>query len=149
MARILLVHGAFAGAWCWEPALPGLRDGGHTVETVDLPGAGEDTTPVAEVTLDAYGAKICRALSEGPPAILAGQSMGGMAVTSAAARCPERVRALVYISAFAPDNGQSLAELVSYPEAADDQVQANLVVEGDPPVGRLLREGAIHAMLNC
>ncbi len=67
MARILLVHGAFAGAWCWEPALPGLRAGGHTVETIDLPGAGEDPTPVAEVTLDAYGKRICEVLAEGPP----------------------------------------------------------------------------------
>jgi pimeloyl-ACP methyl ester carboxylesterase len=149
MARILLVHGAFAGAWCWEPALPGLRDGGHIVETIDLPGAGEDTTPGAEVTLDAYGKKICRALSEGPPAILAGQSMGGMAVTQAAARCPEHVRALIYIAAFAPAEGQSLVELVSYPEAAGDQVQANVIVEGDPPSGRLTRDGAVVAMLNC
>ena len=149
MARILLVHGAFAGAWCWKPALPGLRAGGHTVETLDLPGAGEDTTPVAEVTLDAYREKICQVLSEGPPAILAGQSMGGMAVTQAAARCPEHVRALVYIAAFAPAEGQSLVELVSYPEAAGDQVQANVIVEGDPPSGRLTRDGAVVAMLNC
>jgi pimeloyl-ACP methyl ester carboxylesterase len=149
VARILLVHGAFAGAWCWESALPGLRDGGHTVETIDLPGAGEDTTPVAEVTLDAYARKICRALSGGPPAILAGQSMGGMAVTAAAARCPEHVRALVYIAAFAPAEGQSLVELVSYPEAAGDQVQANVIIEGDPPSGRLTPDGAVVAMLNC
>ena len=149
MARILLVHGAFAGAWCWEPALPGLRDGGHSLEAIDLPGAGEDTTPVAEVTLDAYGKKICRALSEGPPAILAGQSMGGMAITQAAARCPEHVRALIYIAAFAPAEGQSLVELVSYPEAAGDQVQANVIIEGDPPSGRLTRDGAVVAMLNC
>ena len=149
MARILLVHGAFAGGWCWEPALPGLRDGGHTVETIDLPGAGQDTTPVAEVTLEAYAKKICRALSEGPPAILAGQSMGGMAVTQAAASCPEHVRALVYIAAFCPAEGQSLVELVQYPEAADDQVQANVIIEGDPPSGRLTREGAKIAMLNC
>jgi pimeloyl-ACP methyl ester carboxylesterase len=149
MARIVLVHGAFAGAWCWEPALAGLRAAGHTVETMDLPGAGADTTPVAEVTLEAYGKKICRVLSEGPPAVLAGQSMGGMAVTQGAARCPEQVVALVYIGAFVPAEGQSLGELVSYPEAAYDQVQANLVVEGDPPVGSLPPAAAVHAMLNC
>jgi pimeloyl-ACP methyl ester carboxylesterase len=119
------------------------------VETVDLPGAGEDATPVAEVTLEAYGEKICRVLSEGPPAILAGQSMGGMAITQAAARCPEHIQALIYIAAFAPAEGQSLVELVSYPEAADDQVQANVIIEGEPPVARLPRDGAIHAMLNC
>lgn len=149
MARIVLVHGAFAGAWCWEPALAGIRAGGHRPEPIDLPGAGEDRTPVEEVSLDAYAARICEALAAGEPAVLAGQSMGGMAITQAAARCPERVLALVYVSAFLPAEGQSLGELVSYAEAADDQVQANLIVEGDPPVGRLTPEGHRIAMLGC
>jgi pimeloyl-ACP methyl ester carboxylesterase len=148
VARIVLVHGAFAGAWCWEPALPGLRSAGHDVETLDLPGAGEDQTPVAEVTLDAYAAKICQVLRGGPPALLAGQSMGGMAITQAAASCPEQVTGLLYIGAFCPAEGQSLMDLVAYPEAADDQVQANLVVEGDPPVGRLPFEPAKHVLFN-
>lgn len=149
MARILLVHGAFAGAWCWEPALPGLRAAGHEVETLDLPGAGADRTPVAEVTLVAYAEKICGALAGGPPALLAGQSMGGMAITQAAARCPEQISSLLYIGAFAPAEGQSLMDLVSWPEAADDQVQANLVVEGDPPVGRLPIEAAKRVLFNA
>jgi pimeloyl-ACP methyl ester carboxylesterase len=149
MARILLVHGAFAGAWCWEPALPGLGAAGHEVETLDLPGAGEDQTPVAKVTLDAYAEKICRALAGGAPALLAGQSMGGMAITQAAARCPEQITSLLYIGAFAPADGQSLMDLVSWPEAAEDQVQANLVVEGDPPVGRLPVEAANRVLFNA
>jgi pimeloyl-ACP methyl ester carboxylesterase len=148
VARIVLVHGAFAGAWCWEPALPALRAAGHEVETLDLPGAGEDHTPVAEVTLDAYASKICQVLRGGPPALLAGQSMGGMAITHAAAGSPGLVTGLLYIGAFCPGEGQSLMDLVAYPEAAGDQVQANLVVEGDPPVGRLPVEAARHVLFN-
>jgi pimeloyl-ACP methyl ester carboxylesterase len=148
MARIVLVHGAFAGGWCWEPALPGLRAAGHDVETLDLPGAGEDRTPVAEVTLDAYAAKICQVLGDGPPALLAGQSMGGMAITQAAAQSPQAITRLLYIGAFCPAEGQSLMDLVAYPEAAGDQVQANLVVEGDPPVGRLPDEAAKQVLFN-
>ena len=53
------------------------------------------------------------------------------------------------MAAFAPTEGQSLADLVAYPEAADDQVQANLVVSGDPPVAELKGEAAIHAIFNC
>lgn len=141
MARIVLVHGAFAGAWCWEPALPGLRAAGHEVDAVDLPGSGEDPTPVSEVSLDAYADRVCSVLAQGPPAVLVGHSMGGMVVTQAAARCPEHVAALVYVAAFLPADGQSLVDLVSLPEAADDQVQANLVVHGDPPVARCPSRG--------
>jgi pimeloyl-ACP methyl ester carboxylesterase len=150
MARIVLVHGAFAGARCWEPTLPGLRDAGHEVEAIDLPGSGQDTTPVAEVSLDAYAQRICETVAAGPaPVVLVGHSMGGMAITQAAARQPEPLAALVYVAAFCPGEGQSLMELVSYPEAADDQVQANMVVSGDPPVAELKGEGAIHAVFNC
>ena len=46
MARLVLVHGAFSGAWCWEPVIPGLEQAGHSVETLDLPGSGADRTPV-------------------------------------------------------------------------------------------------------
>jgi pimeloyl-ACP methyl ester carboxylesterase len=150
MARIVLVHGAFAGAWCWEPVLPGLRDAGHDVEAIDLPGSGEDSTPVDEVSLDAYARRICETVAAGAaPVVLVGHSMGGMAVTQAAARCPEQLAALVYVAAFAPAEGQSLMELVSYPEAAGDQVQANLVVAADAPVATLTGQGAINAVYNC
>lgn len=149
MARILLVHGAFAGAWAWEPALEPLRAAGHTVEAIDLPGSGEDPTPAGEVTLARYGERICAALAHGEPAVLAGQSMGGMAITQAAAMCPDRVILLVYVGAFVPAEGQSLVDLVAYPEAADDQVQANMVVQGDPPVAILPPDAARHALYNC
>ena len=55
MARFVLVHGAFGGAWCWEPVVQALERDGHEAIAIDLPGSGADQTPVAEVTLDAYG----------------------------------------------------------------------------------------------
>jgi pimeloyl-ACP methyl ester carboxylesterase len=149
MARIVLVHGAFAGAWCWEPVLPGLRAAGHTGEAIDLPGHGEDTTPLAEVTLDAYAERVCSVLAQGPPAVLVGHSMGGVVVTQAAARSPEHVTALVYLAAFAPADGQSLIDLTALPEGAGDQVQANLVVDGDPPVATMSAQATRHAMYGC
>jgi hypothetical protein len=36
MADIVLVHGAWAGSWCWELVAPKLRERGHRVETVEL-----------------------------------------------------------------------------------------------------------------
>jgi pimeloyl-ACP methyl ester carboxylesterase len=149
MARIVLVHGAFSGAWCWEPVLPGLREAGHVVETFDLPGQGSDPTPVEQVDLDAYARRTCEVLAAGEPAVLVGHSMGGMVITQAAARTPGDVVGLVYLAAFVPGDGQSLLELTHYPEAAGDQVQANLVVEGDPPVATMPVEAIKPALGAC
>jgi pimeloyl-ACP methyl ester carboxylesterase len=149
VARLVLVHGAFAGGWCWQPVLPGLQAAGHTAETFDLPGSGSDATPVAEVSLDAYASRVCDVLASGPPAILVGHSMGGMVVTQAASRTPGQVVKLVYVAAFIPSDGQSLLDLTAYPEAAEDQVQANLVVSGDPPVATMPDAAVRDALMGC
>jgi pimeloyl-ACP methyl ester carboxylesterase len=147
MARFVLVHGAFGGGWIWGPLAETLRAAGHEVEAPDLPGAGEDDTPAAEVNLDAYAERVCEIIDAGSePAILVGNSMGGIVMSEAAARRPERVRRLVYVAAFLPGDGQSLVNLTELPEGADVQVQANVVVDGDPPVGTL--PDATHRELN-
>src|SRR4051812_19833258 len=103
MARFVLVHGAYGGAWEWQPVIAGLDAARHSAEAFDLPGAGDDRTPVAGVTLEACVERTCGVLAAGPePAILVGHSMGGMVVTQSAARCPERIALLVYVCAFLP-----------------------------------------------
>ena len=62
-------------------------------------------------------------------------------ITQAAGDCPERVAQLVFVAAFMPANGQSLLDLTHLPEGAGDQIQANIVIEGDPPVATLPRRG--------
>src|ERR1700753_2939523 len=112
MARFVLVHGAFTGAWIWRPRDERLRVAGHTVEAFDLPGLGEDQTPASEVTLDACAARFCEVLAANPlPAIVVANSMGGIVATQGAARCPAHVAALVYATAFIPKDGQSLLDL--------------------------------------
>jgi pimeloyl-ACP methyl ester carboxylesterase len=149
MARFVLVHGAFGGAWCWEPVIGPLEAAGHTVEALDLPGGGEDRTPVAEVTLASCAERVCAVLARRPgPAVLAGYSMGGVVVTQAAGNCPERVASLVFVTAFMPANGQSLLDLTRLPEGKDDMIQANLVIEGDPPVAVLSPEATAVAVYN-
>jgi len=150
MARFVLVHGAFAGAWAWGPLTERLETAGHSVETLDLPGSGEDRTPVAEVTLDACVERLCEVLRTGEEAaVVVPNSMGGVVTTQAAARCPERVAAIVYVAAFVPEDGESLLDLTGLPEGADDQVQANVVVEGDPPVATMPDEASIDALYGC
>jgi pimeloyl-ACP methyl ester carboxylesterase len=75
--------------------------------------------------------------ADSQPSFLVGNSMGGVIATQAAVLCPDRVAALVYVAAFAPQDGQSLLDLTQLPEGAGDQVQANIVVAGDPPVATM------------
>jgi pimeloyl-ACP methyl ester carboxylesterase len=150
MARMVLVHGAFSGAWCWEPVEPGLEAAGHAVEPIDLPGAGADRTPVEDIDLRCYAERVVAQLADAQePAILVGHSMGGMVITQAAALAPQRVRQLVYVCAFLPHPGQSLLALTQLPEGADDQVQANLVVAGEPPVATMRPGSERDALFGC
>jgi pimeloyl-ACP methyl ester carboxylesterase len=149
MARYVLVHGAFGGSWCWDFVRPQLEAAGHEVEAPDLPGAGRDGTPVEGVTLDACADRVVSLLESGDPAVLVGHSMGGVVITQAAARAPERVERLVYTCAFMPANGQSLLDLTKYPEGAGDQIQENIRIEGEPPVAYLPDEAAKTAIYNC
>jgi pimeloyl-ACP methyl ester carboxylesterase len=150
MARFVLVHGAFGGAWCWDDVRPLLEAAGHTVETLDLPGSGDDQTPVAGATLESYAGRVCEVLGSRPEqAVLVGHSMGGVVVTQAAGQCPDNIASLVFVCAFMPANGQSLLDLAGQPEGADDQIQANIVIEGDPPVAVLPDDAAAAAIYNC
>ena len=135
--------GRSRGGWVWGPLADELSAKGHTVEAPDLPGGGQDRTPVSEVTLDAYAKRICEALAaRDEPAVLVGHSMGGMAITQAAPRCADRIASMVYVAAFLPQDGQSLIGLTELPEGEGDQVQANLVVTGDPPVATMPAEAS-------
>src|SRR5215208_1266422 len=150
MARFVLVHGAFAGGWIWGPLAERLEAAGHEVESPDLPGAGDDTTPVEDVTLAAYADRVCELLDASPePSILVANSMGGVVISQAAALRPDKVRRLVYSAAFLPGDGQSLIDLTQLPEGEGDLVQATAQVSGDPPVGVLPESTIREGNLGC
>jgi pimeloyl-ACP methyl ester carboxylesterase len=109
MSTYVLIHGAWHGGWCWRKVVPLLEAEGHKVLAPDLPGHGDDKTVTATVTLKSYADRICEvARAQAEPVILAGHSMGGVAITQAAEDCPKQIRALVYVCAFLPRNGDSL-----------------------------------------
>jgi pimeloyl-ACP methyl ester carboxylesterase len=150
MATFLLIHGAMGGAWCWERVIPGLEAAGHSAVAIDLPGQGSDTTPLQEITLYRYADAVCDALDRlDGPVLLTGHSMGGMVITQAASRRPGKLVGLIYVAAFLPQPGESLVEITHLPEAAGDSVQANIVVEGDPPVSAMPPEAAPGALYHC
>jgi pimeloyl-ACP methyl ester carboxylesterase len=109
MSTIVLVHGAWHGGWCWRKLVPLLEDKGHEVVALDLPGHGSDRTPASDVTLAAYADRVARALDEkAEPVVLVGHSMGGIVISEAAERRPEKIRMLVYLSGFLLPDGETL-----------------------------------------
>jgi len=147
IARFVLVNGGFSGAWIWLPLMDRLKAAGHVVEAFDLPGMGNDNTSASEISLESYAGRVCEVLAaNSEPAVVVGHSMGGIVATQAAARCPERVAALVYVAAFLPKDGQSLIDLLKLPEGAGEQVLSNVVVDGEPPVAVMPAAASRHAL---
>lgn len=119
MSIYVLVHGAFHGAWCWDKIVPLLEEDGHQVIALDLPGHGKDSTPPAQVTIQSYRDAVCHVLDKlNEKVILVGHSMGGLVISSAAEKRPEKIDRLVYIASHIPDQEQSLFQLsTNDPEA--------------------------------
>jgi pimeloyl-ACP methyl ester carboxylesterase len=111
MARFLLIHGSNHGAWCWRDVIPALEALGHEARAIDLPSHGDDPTPIAEVTLDGYADAVLEALDG--PTILVGHSAGGFAITQAAERDPSNVAGLVFLTAYVPQPGKSLMDMLA------------------------------------
>lgn len=103
MAEFLLIHGAGHGAWAWEEVIPALTALGHSARAIDLPGRGGGAT-----TLAAQAGAIVAALRG--PTVLVGHSAGGFAIT-AAALASAQVTGLIYVCAFIPQPGCSIAGL--------------------------------------
>ena len=113
MARlrpILLVHGAWHGAWCWATLQAELDRRGLPSYAVDLPGHGLSTLPLGDLHGDAgHVASVLAGFDD--EVVLVGHSYGGAVVTHAAGSAQavaDRVSHLVYLTAFALDDGESV-----------------------------------------
>jgi pimeloyl-ACP methyl ester carboxylesterase len=96
---IVLVHGAFADGSGWKPIADILVSHGYSVRVVQEP----------ETSFDADVAATRRVLDKAGPCVLVGHSYGGMIITEAG-KHPD-VKTLVYVAAFQPDVGESVADL--------------------------------------
>jgi pimeloyl-ACP methyl ester carboxylesterase len=103
----ILVHGAWHGAWCWHKLTPLLEAHGARVITPDLPSMGADVTPASEVTLESWAQAVVPLLE--PRCVLVGHSLGGAVISRVAELAPERLRTLVYLSAYLLPAGATVA----------------------------------------
>jgi pimeloyl-ACP methyl ester carboxylesterase len=102
--NVVLVHGGFVDGSGWQGVYSALKRNGYSVSVVQNP-----TKSLAD---DVAVTKRALAALDGP-AILVGHSYGGVVITEAGN--DPKVAGLVYIAAFAPDAGESVASLISNP----------------------------------
>jgi pimeloyl-ACP methyl ester carboxylesterase len=103
-ATIVLLHGGFVDGAGWEGVYNILKKDGYAVIIVQNP-----TTSLAD---DVAATKLAIAQAKGP-VVLVGHSYGGVVITEAGS--DPKVAVLVYIAAFAPDKGESVASLIKNP----------------------------------
>ena len=157
MATFILVHGSMHGGWCWHKLVPLLEAQGHRVLAPDLPGMGEDPTPLSEVTLSTWAEFIARLSREaGEQVILVGHSRGGTVISEAAELAPQSMIGLVYLAALLLPAGQKAFEAAVAEEArkaaeAGQGASDGLSLRVEPEAARALfynrasREDAIWA----
>jgi pimeloyl-ACP methyl ester carboxylesterase len=146
-AAMVLVHGAWHGAWCYERVIPLLAGHGVYALARDLPAHGlnarfpasfgvrplapaafgGEPSPLAQVTLDDYVAGVVDTIDQmkalgHEKVVLVGHSMGGVPITAVAERVPEKLSALVYLTAFMPGSGVPAVAYIAAPENAGEMV---------------------------
>ena len=135
MATFVMVHGTGGGGWIWQKLTPLIRAAGHEVYTPTLTGVGDRSHLLnCGVNLTTHITDVASLLlyEDLSDVVLVGHSYAGMVITGVAAKVPERLRLLVYLDAYVPDEGQTESDL--WP--AD--MRASILA--DEAAGRGLRE---------
>lgn len=167
-ATVVLVHGAWHGAWCWSPVVDRLSAAGIRSIAIDLPGHGpgaafpegyldtpQDLTklaaapsPLAHLTAEAYRehvVAIVRGLTAngGGPVVLVGHSLGGVTLNGIGEAMPTLVRRLVYLAALSPVAKDAAGAYFSDPSMATSKALPLFI--GDPAKTGAIRLNARSA----
>lgn len=112
----VLVHGGWHGGWCWRRVADRLSRQGQVVFTPTLTGLGERAHLLsAAIRLDTHITDIVNVLrwENLKDVVLVGHSYAGFVLSGVAEQCADAIRSLVFLDAFVPANGESLADLAS------------------------------------
>jgi len=127
MTTFVLVHGGFHGSWCWQSVAHSLRDAGHQVDAVDLPGRpGGPQHPT--IDLASYVRVVTDAIDRaGESVVLVAHSLGGVSAALAAEARHTALSRLVFVNSLLSLGGNGA--LATMLDAGQDSI--------------LLREGAL------
>jgi len=140
-ATIVLVHGAWSDATAWQATIPALKAQGHEVITVNLPGHGSDITSFANISLQSYVDAVKNAIGDRKNIILVGHSMAGIVISQVAEEMPDRIKELVYLAAYLPQNGESLLSLAK--QDADSHIGKYLKIDQATGSANVAKDGVI------
>jgi pimeloyl-ACP methyl ester carboxylesterase len=151
----IFAHGAFFGAWAFQPTIAELTARGHRAIALDLPGHGlnarfpssyfqrpldaarfgTELSPSASITLDDNVNAVLKAIDAAMkggagPVVLVGHSMSGPTISAVAEKLPEKIARLVYLTAFLPKSG---VPAIAYIQSAENKGElVGPVIKADP-----------------
>jgi pimeloyl-ACP methyl ester carboxylesterase len=134
--NVVLVHGAFVDQTSWQPVADILTKKGYNVTLVE--------NPLTSLAADVDATKQALAKQDGKT-ILVGHSWGGVVITEAGN--DPKVSALVYVSAFAPDVGESLASLAKAGPATEGASAIHADAKGNLTIDPKVFPSAVAADL--
>jgi pimeloyl-ACP methyl ester carboxylesterase len=123
----VIVHGAWGGGWDWRKVDDLLSAGGATVFRPTLTGLGARVhLATREIGLTTHVTDVVNEIlfENLRDVVLVGHSYGGMVISGVAEKVPERIRRLVYLDAFVPEDGDSL---MGSPRSAEGLLRAMVV----------------------
>ena len=142
----VLVHGAWHGGWCWRRVADLLAAKGHRVFAPTLTGLGERSHLMrAGINVSTHATDVVNVIKweRLSDVVLCGHSYGGMVAAAVAEQAADKIASIVFLDAFVPENGDSMADLTS--QVVRDNLAAaaergDISVPGRPAAAFLVNE---------
>jgi pimeloyl-ACP methyl ester carboxylesterase len=128
----VLVHGAWHGGWCWRRVADRLEGKGHKVFSPTMTGLGERSHLLTkDINLATHVADIVNVIKweSLKDIVLVGHSYGGVVISGVAERAQDKIASIVFLDAFVPESGDSVADKGSQPVR---EAMAAVVQRGEP-----------------
>jgi len=142
---IVIVHGAWSSAKDWHYVAGYLNSEENNLITVNLPGHGNDETPISDISLQLYVYEVLKAIGDETEVTLIGHSFGGIVVSEVAELIAPQIKKLIYIAAFVPKSGESLLSLAQ--TDTESHVGKNLIVDEKAGVAGIAKEAITDVFL--
>jgi pimeloyl-ACP methyl ester carboxylesterase len=111
--KLILVHGAWQSAWCWQLITPLLKQTGVDPITLDLP--GRNGINAHQTQLFTYIEAVINLIENyDEPIYLLGHSLAGVIISGVAERIPDRIQGVIYATAFLLQNQQTILDTIPH-----------------------------------